>query len=63
MLGNKLLNKEWTDFALHAIPEEMARQIEISLRPQPRERHPARIRRNPATESIRRGTFFRLPPY
>jgi len=48
MLGSKPVNREWTDywaefdagsarFALHAIPAEIAKGIEISTPPKPRE--------------------------
>jgi extradiol dioxygenase family protein len=54
MLGNKPVNEEWADswaefdaggarFALHAIPAEIAREIEISSPPQPRERNPVKL--------------------
>lgn len=54
MLGGKPINKEWTDswaefdaggarFALHAIPAEIARGIEISSPPKPRERDPIKL--------------------
>jgi predicted enzyme related to lactoylglutathione lyase len=54
MLGNKPVNKEWTDswaefdaggasFALHAIAAEIARGIEISSPPKPRERAPIKL--------------------
>jgi catechol 2,3-dioxygenase-like lactoylglutathione lyase family enzyme len=54
MLGATPNNREWTDtwarfdaggahFALHAMPEEIARQTEITSPPQPREKNPLRI--------------------
>ena len=54
MLGGKPINKEWTDswaefdaggarFALHAIPAEIAQEIEISSPPKPRERDPIKL--------------------
>lgn len=54
MLGDKPVNEEWTDswaefdaggarFALHAMPAEIAREIEISSPPQPRERNPVKL--------------------
>jgi catechol 2,3-dioxygenase-like lactoylglutathione lyase family enzyme len=54
MLGEKPVNTEWTDtwalfdaegtcFALHAIPEEYARNIEISSPPKARETSPVKL--------------------
>jgi catechol 2,3-dioxygenase-like lactoylglutathione lyase family enzyme len=54
MLGVKPVNKQWADkwaefdtggarFALHAIPADIARQIEISSPPQAREKNPVKL--------------------
>jgi predicted enzyme related to lactoylglutathione lyase len=54
MLGNKPINKDWTDswaefdaggarVALHAIPADIAGGIEISSPPRPRERVPVKL--------------------
>lgn len=54
MLGTQPVNAEWTDtwalfdadgthFALHAIPEEYARNIEISSPPKVRETSPVKL--------------------
>lgn len=54
MLGVPPVNKEWADswaefdldgsrFALHAIPPEIARGIEISSPPKPREKDPVKL--------------------
>ncbi len=54
MTGAQPVNTEWTDtwalfdtdgtrFALHAIPEEYARNIEISSPPKPRETSPVKL--------------------
>jgi predicted enzyme related to lactoylglutathione lyase len=54
MLGVKATNQEWTDvwatfdtgsarFALHAIPAEIARHIEITSPPTPRENDPVKL--------------------
>jgi catechol 2,3-dioxygenase-like lactoylglutathione lyase family enzyme len=54
LFGAGPVNREWTDvyaqfetggarFALHAIPAEIAAQIEISTPPKPRERSPVKL--------------------
>jgi predicted enzyme related to lactoylglutathione lyase len=54
MLGVKPINETWTEkwaefdtgsarFALHAIPSDIAKQIEISSPPRPREKGPVKL--------------------
>jgi len=54
MLGVKPVNTEWTDrwalfdiggaeFALHAIPQEYARSIQLSSPPKPSEQNPVKL--------------------
>jgi predicted enzyme related to lactoylglutathione lyase len=54
MLGAKPTNRDWTDvwatfdtggarFSLHAIPAEIAKQIEITSPPTPREKDPVKL--------------------
>ena len=54
MLGSQPVNREWTDrwaefeagdarFALHAIPPEIAQEVEISSPPKPREKSPVKL--------------------